>query len=198
MRGREDIGVKSEDAAIGQDVPGRVVFMENANSPPGLALRHARALLECGKPLPDGLIDPTVARSWERSVLAGLAPYGQAAIAEHLAARQLAQAIERRSELLTRARPVMEYLYGQTRGSDSVVILADDNGVLLDALGDVTFQERAAHVALRPGASWQEGFRGTNAIGTALIEAAPGCWIFPATNTAVIHTLSGWSAPPPT
>ena len=147
--------------------------MENANSPPGLALRHARALLECGKPLPDGLIDPTVARSWERSVLAGLAPYGQAAIAEHLAARQLAQAIERRSELLTRARPVMEYLYGQTRGSDSVVILADDNGVLLDALGDVTFQERAAHVALRPGASWQEGFRGTNAIGTALIEAAP-------------------------
>ena len=147
--------------------------MENAISPPGSALRHARELLECGKPLPDGLIDATVARSWERSVLAGLAPYGQAAIAEHLAARQLAHAIERRSELLTRARPVMEYLYGQTRGSDSVVILADDNGVLLDALGDLTFQERAAHVALRPGASWQEGYRGTNAIGTALIEAAP-------------------------
>ncbi|TAN63613.1 MAG: sigma-54-dependent Fis family transcriptional regulator [Magnetospirillum sp.] len=147
--------------------------MDTAKGQPGSALRHARHLLECGKPLPAGLINATVARSWERCVDAGLFPFGQPAAADHLAARQLAMAVERRRELLVRARPVMEYLHAQTRDSGSVVILADDEGVLLEVLGDADFQRRAERAALRPGASWGEGSRGTNAIGTAVIEASP-------------------------
>jgi transcriptional regulator of acetoin/glycerol metabolism len=66
----------------------------------------------------------------------------------------------------------MEYLYSQTRDSGSMVILADDRGMLLQSLGDPDFVGRAERVALAPGASWHEHHRGTNAIGTALAERA--------------------------
>jgi transcriptional regulator of acetoin/glycerol metabolism len=52
------------------------------------------------------------------------------------------------------------------------VILADAQGLLLQALGDASFVDRAQRVALRPGASWHEQWRGTNAIGTALAEGS--------------------------
>lgn len=67
----------------------------------------------------------------------------------------------------------MEYLHGQTRGSGSVLLLADADGLLLHALGDPGFMTRAERVALMPGASWHEQHRGTNAVGTALAEGVP-------------------------
>ena len=66
----------------------------------------------------------------------------------------------------------MEYLHEQICDSGSIVILADECGVLLQALGDTDFLGRAERVALMPGASWAEYYRGTNAIGTALAEKA--------------------------
>jgi transcriptional regulator of acetoin/glycerol metabolism len=44
--------------------------------------------------------------------------------------------------------------------------------MLLHSLGGLEFADRAARVALRPGAIWSEQWRGTNAIGTALTEDA--------------------------
>ncbi len=67
----------------------------------------------------------------------------------------------------------MEDLFEQTRDGDALVILADAQGLLLGALGDGRFVDRAQRVALRPGAIWDERWRGTNAIGTALAEARP-------------------------
>jgi transcriptional regulator of acetoin/glycerol metabolism len=136
----------------------------------GAALRHARhQLLERGE-LPPGFAHATVARSWQRCFRAGLAPVGRLPDVPHLSAPQLARAAELQRELIAHARPVMEYLHAQTRDSGNMVILADDRGVLLDALGDVEFLDRAERVALMPGASWAERYRGTNAIGTALAE----------------------------
>jgi transcriptional regulator of acetoin/glycerol metabolism len=90
----------------------------------------------------------------------------------HLSAGQLARAADQQREFIAHARPVMEYLHAQTRDSGSMVILADDRGVLLQALGDTDFLGRAERVALMPGASWNERYRGTNAIGTALAESS--------------------------
>lgn len=137
------------------------------------ALRHARRmLLERGE-LPGGLIDDLVARSWRRSFDTGLAPIGRLGETPHLSAIELDRAAERQQELIAHARPVMEYLHGQIRGSGCMAILADERGVLLQALGDVDFLSRAERVALAPGASWLERYRGTNAIGTALAEGMP-------------------------
>ena len=138
------------------------------------SLRRARELmLERGEVPLGYLVSTLLAKSWRRSVDAGLAPEGRLPDACRLDAAELARATERQRELIANARPVMEYLHAQTRESGSMVILADDRGVLLQALGDPDFLSRADRVALAPGASWLERHRGTNAIGTALAEARP-------------------------
>ncbi|MDQ5896947.1 MAG: sigma-54 dependent transcriptional regulator, acetoin dehydrogenase operon transcriptional [Pseudomonadota bacterium] len=137
--------------------------------PPRLkTLRHA---LGRGTALPvDAVVDPLLQRSWQRSRQAGLTPAGQGSSAPHASAVQLARAQDRQRELIDHARPVLEFLFEQTHGTDSVVLLADDQGMVLDAIGDTDFSQRAARVALRPGAIWNERLRGTNAIGTCLAE----------------------------
>ncbi|MDT9000315.1 sigma-54-dependent Fis family transcriptional regulator [Paucibacter sp. APW11] len=136
-------------------------------------LREARrALLDAGQ-VADGLIAPALLNSWQRSQAYGLRPEGRPPGAPHASGAQLARALEQQRELVAHARPVMEHLFRQTAETDSMVILADAEGLLLQALGDASFLDRAQRVALRPGASWHEQWRGTNAIGTALADAAP-------------------------
>ncbi|TAL13561.1 MAG: sigma-54-dependent Fis family transcriptional regulator [Aquabacterium sp.] len=136
-------------------------------------LREARSQLQGDAEIAPGLIDEALRRSWQRSRGFGLAPTGRNAGGPHASAAQLARALDRQAELVSHARPVVEFLFEQTRGSEGVVILADAQGVLLQALGDAGFLDRAQRVALRPGACWHERWRGTNAVGTALAEGAP-------------------------
>ncbi len=136
-----------------------------------LALRQARSqLLERGE-FPSGPIDERVARSWLRSLNAGLVPTGRLADHEHSSGSNLRQALACNHDLLAHSRPVMEYLFEQVRHSHSMVILADKRATLMHTMGDVDFLSKAERVALSTGSSWQEQHRGTNAIGTALVEA---------------------------
>ncbi|HCX80151.1 MAG: sigma-54-dependent Fis family transcriptional regulator [Curvibacter sp. RIFCSPHIGHO2_12_FULL_63_18] len=136
---------------------------------PVLALRQARQqLLETGQ-CPVGVLDERLARSWHRSLAAGLAPAGRAAT-DHAGSTSLRQALANSHALLAHSRPVMEYVFEQVRHSQSVVVLADPHGMLMHTLGDVSFVGKAERVALTSGASWHEAHRGTNAIGTALAE----------------------------
>lgn len=136
------------------------------------ALRQARAhLLEHGD-CPSGLIGEHVARSWQRSLAAGLLPTGRVADSDHATGHRLGHLLARNHDLLAHSRPVMEYLFEQVRHSQSMVILADKRGTLMHTLGDTDFLGKAERVALTPGASWHEQHRGTNAVGTALAEAS--------------------------
>lgn len=142
--------------------------------PTAPALRQARqSLVESGEVPSETFLGSMVARSWRRCLAAGLTPIGRLPDTPHLSAMQFARAADRQRELVAHARPVMEYLHAQTGDSGSMVILADDRGVLLHTLGDAAFISRAERVALTQGASWHECHRGTNAIGTALAEAGP-------------------------
>lgn len=139
---------------------------------PASALRQARLhLLEYGD-CPSGSIDERLARSWRRSLEAGLSPTDWLADTEHASAGHLSHAMARSHELLAHSRPVMEYLFEQVRHSQSMVVLADSRGMLINTLGDAGFLDKAARAALTSGASWHEQHRGTNAIGTALAEAS--------------------------
>ncbi|TDV34341.1 GAF modulated Fis family sigma54 specific transcriptional regulator [Paraburkholderia caballeronis] len=75
--------------------------------------------------------------------------------------------------LYSEALPVLEALHAQIVDTQSMVLLTDRNGVILHSLGDSDFVEKARRVALRPGVSWAESHRGTNAIGTALVDGRP-------------------------
>ncbi|WP_322107123.1 sigma-54-dependent Fis family transcriptional regulator [Paraburkholderia sp. J41] len=90
-----------------------------------------------------------------------------------LAAVDLRELIETNRTLYRQARPVMDALHAQIADTQSMVLLTDRNGVILHSLGDSDFDEKARRVALRPGVSWSEQHRGTNAIGTALVEGQP-------------------------
>jgi len=85
----------------------------------------------------------------------------------------LAVARERNLRLHDQAAPVMEMLYEQIVRSDSMVVLTDATGTIIHSVGDDDFLERASKVALKPGAVWSETAKGTNAIGTALVEETP-------------------------
>ena len=85
----------------------------------------------------------------------------------------LSVARERNQRLFTHAAPVMEMLFEQIVNTESMIVLTDAQGTILHSVGDDEFLARAGKVALAPGVNWAEQSKGTNAIGTALIEETP-------------------------
>ena len=137
-----------------------------------VAIRQARQhLLKFGS-VPRSGLDERLARSWSRSLAAGLLPDGRLHGTEHSSGAELGQTLMRNHALLAHSRPVMEYLFEQVRHGQNVVVLADERGTLMHTLGDAVFLDKAQRVALSCGASWHEAHRGTNAIGTALAEGS--------------------------
>ena len=87
-----------------------------------------------------------------------------------LGCADLAVARGRNERLFTHAAPVMEVLHDQIAGTESMVVLCDATGTVIHSVGDEDFLGKASKVALQPGVDWSEQAKGTNAIGTALIE----------------------------
>lgn len=80
---------------------------------------------------------------------------------------------ERNRRLFLRSAPIMGMLFDQIVGTESQVVLCDATGTIIHSIGDDAFLARASKVALAPGVNWSEQSKGTNAIGTALIEEVP-------------------------
>lgn len=123
-----------------------------------------------GGECPADLINPLVLRSWERCQRFGLSETDGQDGCDSLDRATLHTEQERNHRLLRQSRPIMEQLYEHIRDSGSMVLLADQNGLILESIGDADFVSRADRVMLMPGASWDENLRGTNAIGTTLAE----------------------------
>ena len=85
----------------------------------------------------------------------------------------LALVRERNLRLHQHAAPVMEMLHEQIINTENMVVLCDATGTIIHSIGDDDFLARASKVALQPGVNWSEQTKGTNAIGTALIDEVP-------------------------
>ena len=108
-----------------------------------------------------------ILRSWERSFALGLNMASRPGL--DLLSQQMLREAQQRNEILVRAaRGEMEALCRDA--SIAVVVLTDPHGLVLCRLGQGEFAEKAASVALQPGAVWEEQAAGTNAIGAALAE----------------------------
>ena len=107
--------------------------------------------------------------SWNRSKHFGLRPRTSQ---EHhaLPTTDLRLLREQHRSLMRHATPVMTTLHQQIIDAESIVVLTDAQGIVLHTIGESTFAEKAAKVAIRPGVSWGEAQKGTNAIGTAIYE----------------------------
>jgi sigma-54 dependent transcriptional regulator, acetoin dehydrogenase operon transcriptional activator AcoR len=80
---------------------------------------------------------------------------------------------ERSAELVAFADVEMAQLYRQLAGSGHSIILTDRDGVLLSYCADPSFKSAASRAGLLPGAVWSERYRGTNGMGTCLLEHRP-------------------------
>lgn len=118
---------------------------------------------------PAELVPALILRSWQRSRL--LQPDLEQAQAA--SPRQLRERHEQHGLLRRAAAPALASLADEMHELGGMVILTDPDGLILDAAGDLAFLNRAERLALKPGSSWSEAGRGTNAIGTALAEGSP-------------------------
>ncbi len=123
--------------------------------------------------VPPGLVPEFIVRSWQRSVINGVPADDESREIPLLTGKELASAKEANRDLLNHSLPVMENLYEQIIHTSSKVLLADASGVVLHSFGDPDFLGRTRKVSLLPGGIWSEGIRGTNAIGTSLVEQDP-------------------------
>ena len=132
-----------------------------------------RSWLLRGEPPTHGLdaqLGLTVYRSWQRCLQSGLQAYQKQLPDNILSGQVLQSRIEQRHELIALAKPTMNYLHGLMSGSGGVILLSDHQGVIVHSVGDPQFISKADRILLKTGASWMERHRGTNAIGTALVE----------------------------
>jgi len=119
------------------------------------------------------LVRGAIASSWQRCRTLNVNPLltsGSDVIEE---TQLLEQRRYEREQLIRVARPFLRDLSYFVGGSDFQVILTDENGLLLEVAGDERNAARAREVHLCAGANWSEASRGTNAIGTAIIDRAP-------------------------
>lgn len=119
---------------------------------------------------PDGLVPELIARSWRRC---STIPPALSETPEPLPRGELFSRRDAQGRLRRHALPELEALAEALSPSRVIVLLADPQGMILDAAGSDVFMNKAQRVALMPGVDWSELHRGTNAIGTALTEISP-------------------------
>ena len=136
-------------------------------------VQHARQNFFSTGALAQGLVPRPIQRSWMRCAAFGLEE-GSRSLPEPLAPYEFAAAAEEAEAFKRLCRSELEVLHADAEANDSIVILTNALGLILDTVGSIEFAQRAARVALRPGVPWSEQIVGTNAIGTSLAE---GCAI---------------------
>ncbi|WP_136679621.1 sigma-54-dependent Fis family transcriptional regulator [Neptunomonas sp. XY-337] len=137
-------------------------------APADIARQH---LAQDGE-LPNGLLRSEIADSWQRSLAAGLACNAPLEL-DNPSKDQVDDLKAANRTLIETAQPEVAQLVDYFHGVGGLVMLADSDANLLTVRGDKRHMDSASRYALEPGANWHEGVRGTNALGTVVVEKAP-------------------------
>jgi sigma-54 dependent transcriptional regulator, acetoin dehydrogenase operon transcriptional activator AcoR len=112
-----------------------------------------------------------VVASWQRSQSHGIpVERNEAPLAPE------AELMQRRSAhaaLLEAARPALNQVCLFLGEANSMIILTDSSGLVLETAGDPRTIDFGQQIHLEQGGSWKEADIGTNAIGTAIAESRP-------------------------
>lgn len=133
--------------------------------------RLAREKLHLEGEVPDGVLRAEIDASWRRSLSHGvhfnakheLALESSASLDVLLASNRL---------LIDAALPAIDYL-AERQGKEGLVILANSDATILAVEGRADRLKGSGLQDITLGACWSEAARGTNALGTALVEARP-------------------------
>lgn len=149
----------------------------------------------CSYEIEPYVIRPLIANSWHRCLRMKVDPMSSLNQINLLSTQQIAKHIERRKRLINAAMPFMNHLYNFVKGSDSIVCLANDNGIILDVLQDPVIQYQTKYICTDIGSDWSESICGTNSIGTSLFEKKPIQITATEHYCKVLHELTGSAAP---
>lgn len=117
-------------------------------------------------------VTPSIYRSWQRSIEFNV-DHTVISNEDILSTPSLTQRRDAQETLIRASEPVLPYIFSLLGNTNYTVLLGDNDGYIIEAIGDAPFMSKAQKVNLSPGASWREEVRGTNAIGTALTDNAP-------------------------
>lgn len=86
---------------------------------------------------------------------------------------ELNKKLEEKKEIIVIATPFMNMIYNFVKGSQFFAILTDEEGCILNVLGDKTILNEAFKIKMIPGAYMDEKNIGTNAMSMVLTEHSP-------------------------
>ncbi len=114
-------------------------------------------------------VRPLIGDSWSRCASCGIDARQREAPLNH----GIDALIEQNRDLLAAARRSFGTIGRLLDGTGAMLVLADRNGVLIDAIGDRRTLHDGMDINLSIGGKWTEDVVGTNGIGTALWAGAP-------------------------
>ncbi|WP_430472537.1 sigma-54-dependent Fis family transcriptional regulator [Zestomonas insulae] len=141
-----------------------------ANDPLQEARQVREKLISDGQ-LPQGVLREEIDASWRRSIGHGLSCIDQEAVGWQQS-NDLEVLLANNRLLIDAATPELEYLVSQ-QGKGGLIILGNADATVLAVEGQTEYLKTFGLLDLQPGACWSESLRGTNALGTALVEARP-------------------------
>jgi len=130
-----------------------------------------------------------VIRSHDRSVKYGI-DSRQRTSKKMLDEKELDALIKSKQELVAVAEPFMNQLYTFVKDSQFLVILTDEDGCILNVIGNEDMLQKAHSTYLIPGAYMGEEYIGTNGMGTSIIEGYP---LQITGNEHILELLQGWT-----
>jgi len=142
-------------------VPERLVTKDEQN------LTNWRQFVASRTLVPDS-VRAEIAASWERCYAAGVNPFDGVSH-RVLPSVELRKLLLAKQSLIEIAKPFMNNLYNFVAGSGFLALLTDEQGYILEHIGDPEILAQAAELQFFRGANWSEQEVGTNAIGTALV-----------------------------
>jgi transcriptional regulator of acetoin/glycerol metabolism len=126
-----------------------------------------------GGPWNAGAVRDSIGASWRRCKAAGLDPHGPCGPTPGAGTPDLGARRLERSDLLDAAEHTWALMADSLIANDSLFVLADPEGVLLDVRGNGELVGAAARARVGAGCDWSEQASGTNAVGTAIALGRP-------------------------
>ena len=120
----------------------------------------------------EGLIEPWIARSWQRCLAMGYEARRQLTF-DQLPVAAMRSARDSNQALTQAAAPVLQQLGRALAATRYFAILTNAQGVVVDVHGPIDRHDRRAALITRIGADLSERSVGTTAIGAALAELQP-------------------------
>ncbi|WAP67550.1 sigma-54-dependent Fis family transcriptional regulator [Jiella pelagia] len=163
--------MRSLGVAPGSDVVGAV--LDDAGYDDRQTMRAWEDFLSCGEGIASKAVVRRVIReSWSRSASCGIDANGTEApvCGDDGEVERLTLS---NAELLAAARRPFQTIGEMLDGTGAMLVLADQDGVMIEAVGDRKTLHSGQDINLAIGGKWNEEAVGTNGIGTALWSGKP-------------------------